>query len=272
MLAGKSYKRKDDPHSPRYTVQEQQGDFVLFETGERCKITTLMDQFSEDYIDPQAFWKPKTSAIATAIISGPLETPAMGDAPGAPPVRRIEDGKEVRPIAQSVEAVPLHRGPAINKADPYSFPDEEEDSDPYSFPVDPVAEAVAPRAAGIPAPAPHVEAPAEMPEVTFFRRMRLANNGTLDLKHVVKMPEREQAKVLDTMFETSLVDFLADEYMSQLVQNEGEIKEQIRQQVHAYIYGATKKKGRGKVEELKAEEPKKRRPPRKKVEESPDEQ
>ena len=239
MFVGKAYKRKNDPASPRFIVIDQQGDFLTFESGERCKTTTLMDQFNEDYIDPAFFWAPKPSLLAAAIINGPIEMMAESDAPDAPPVRRIEAGVgEVNPISHA--PLPKVKSYAPQQ-DPYAFPDsDDEDDSRFDFPDEDAAPAPVKRSRDkVEAIVPPVVV--EEPEVAIFRRIRMSNTAVIDLKLGVKMPEKDQARVLDTMFETSLVDFLAEDYMRQLVENADDIKEQIREQVQIYIYGAPKK-------------------------------
>lgn len=67
MYVGKAFKRKNDASGEFFTVLDEQGDLLVLDTGARCKISTLNENYVQvDTIDPTAFFNTSANALRAA--------------------------------------------------------------------------------------------------------------------------------------------------------------------------------------------------------------
>ena len=79
--------------------------------------------------------------------------------------------------------------------------------------------------------------PKEDPIYTMFRGVKRSVEFSLDLKLENKIPRLDFIEMMEDSYEKSIIDFLADEFMSELFKDPKSLKESIKVKIKDMVYG-----------------------------------
>lgn len=79
--------------------------------------------------------------------------------------------------------------------------------------------------------------PKEDPIYTMFRGVKRSVEFSLDLKLENKIPRLDFIEMMEDSYEKSIIDFLADEFMSELFKDPKSLKESIKEKIKDMVYG-----------------------------------
>lgn len=83
--------------------------------------------------------------------------------------------------------------------------------------------------------------PKEDPIYTMFRGVKRSVEFSLDLKLENKIPRLDFIEMMEDSYEKSIIDFLADEFMRELLKDPKSLKESIKSKIKDMVYGKPKK-------------------------------
>jgi hypothetical protein len=83
--------------------------------------------------------------------------------------------------------------------------------------------------------------PKEDPIYTMFRGVKRSVEFSLDLKLENKIPRLDFIEMMEDSYEKSIIDFLADEFMRELLKDPKSLKENIKEKIKDMVYGKPKK-------------------------------
>jgi len=79
--------------------------------------------------------------------------------------------------------------------------------------------------------------PKEDPIYTMFRGVKRSVEFSLDLKLENKIPRLDFIEMMEDSYEKSIIDFLADEFMRELLKDPKNLKESIKSKIKEMVYG-----------------------------------
>lgn len=79
--------------------------------------------------------------------------------------------------------------------------------------------------------------PKEDPIYTMFRGVKRSVEFSLDLKLENKIPRLDFIEMMEDSYEKSIIDFLADEFMRELLKDPKSLKESIKSKIKEMVYG-----------------------------------
>lgn len=83
--------------------------------------------------------------------------------------------------------------------------------------------------------------PKEDPIYTMFRGVKRSVEFSLDLKLENKIPRLDFIEMMEDSYEKSIIDFLADEFMKELLKDPKSLKENIKSKIKEMVYGKPKR-------------------------------
>jgi len=83
--------------------------------------------------------------------------------------------------------------------------------------------------------------PKEDPIYTMFRGVKRSVEFSLDLKLENKIPRLDFIEMMEDSYEKSIIDFLADEFMRELLKDPKSLKESIKAKIKDMVYGKPKR-------------------------------
>jgi len=83
--------------------------------------------------------------------------------------------------------------------------------------------------------------PKEDPIYTMFRGVKRSVEFSIDLKLENKIPRLDFIEMMEDSYEKSIIDFLADEFMRELLKDPKALKESIKSKIKDMVYGKPKK-------------------------------
>jgi hypothetical protein len=247
-LINRSYKRyKDD--ATTYKVIAINNGYASFETGELVRVDILKGKFIDvtDQAINESSNKNKKKDMSVHIEeSHASSTLITEDGRHIPEevVRQQEYAKEQARL-RAEEDEYKKKMAASKPADPLAgqkwTDDDDDDIDIYAEAAAAVpAPPAAPQARPIqPVRAVVQEVPAPVqvsPEIAIFNRVKRLNDFKLNFSYDIKVPAEDQLKMLDTMFELSYIDYLADDLVNEITQDPTQFKEMIKEQITNHFY------------------------------------
>lgn len=79
--------------------------------------------------------------------------------------------------------------------------------------------------------------PKEDPIYTMFRGVKRSVEFNIDLKLENKIPRLDFIEMMEDSYEKSIIDFLADEFMAELLKDPKSLKESIKSKIREMVYG-----------------------------------
>jgi hypothetical protein len=86
-------------------------------------------------------------------------------------------------------------------------------------------------------PVQTIQQPIEDPIITMFKNVKRNVNFNISIEVSNKIPRLDFIEMMEDSYETSIIDFLADEFTNQVLNNPSQIKETIKKEIHALVYG-----------------------------------
>jgi hypothetical protein len=81
----------------------------------------------------------------------------------------------------------------------------------------------------------------EDPIITMFKSVKRNIDFNISIEVSNKIPRIDFIEMMEDSYETSIIDFLADEFTNQVLNNPSQIKETIRKEIHKLVYGSESK-------------------------------
>jgi hypothetical protein len=255
------------------TVTDQFEDVAILEGKQRINVNRLLDRSSyTEYIDPQSFFSQGSTlqALAEKIRSIPNEALSrIDEAVDEPAVMPYDPEEEKMQILQKYSTVAprtttsglehlMEDDPDIILVDPVS------QRQVSSYPVERPSDVVIPTDHSTYAP----QTPSrpqqplmEDPMVRLFRGAKRKTDFTVTLRFNDKIPRPDFIEMMEDSYETSIIDFLANEFTERIVSDPSSIREAIRAEIMSIVYPSGEKEKELQTEDTKPEkapEPKKK--------------
>jgi hypothetical protein len=255
------------------TVTDQFEDVAILEGKQRINVNRLLDRSSyTEYIDPQSFFSQGSTlqALAEKIRSIPNEALSrIDEAVDEPAVMPYDPEEEKMQILQKYStAAPrtttsglehlMEDDPDIILVDPVN------QRQVSSYPVERPSDTVIPTdhsTSTTQAPIRQQQPLMEDPMVRLFRGAKRKTDFTVTLRFNDKIPRPDFIEMMEDSYETSIIDFLANEFTERIVSDPSSIREAIRAEIMSIVYPSGEKEKEPQTEDTKPEkspEPKKK--------------
>jgi hypothetical protein len=77
----------------------------------------------------------------------------------------------------------------------------------------------------------------EDPIITMFKNVKRNVNFNISIELSNKIPRLDFIEMMEDSYETSIIDFLSDEFTNQILKDPSQIKEIIKREIHKLVYG-----------------------------------
>lgn len=237
------------------TVVDQFEDVAVLEGKQRININKLLDNsFFEEHIDPQSFFNGNSlQTLAEKIKSIPNDVLSNLKEDDGPIVMPYDPEEEKQLLLEKAKSMAFNNS---FESQMEKFKDLiDEDAfirAPQSIPTEPVIRIDAnrpeiqlpqvseekpelPRIVEI----PQVQSTQVIPEdpmTKMFRNIKRKNDFKFTLTIENKIPRPDFIEMMEDSYEVSLIDFLADEFTNQLLENPDFIKEKIKQEISDIVF------------------------------------
>jgi hypothetical protein len=88
------------------------------------------------------------------------------------------------------------------------------------------------------------------PIITMFKKTKRSVNFSVNIDYSNKIPRLDFIEMMEDSYETSMIDYLADEFTREILSNPSMIREKIKDKIKQLVYGA-------EITSIKKEDPKK---------------
>jgi hypothetical protein len=253
------------------TVTDQFEDVAILEGKQRINVMRLMDKNSySEFIDPESFFSQANTlqALADKIRSISNEDLSRIDEPRANESLIIHDDpeEEKRRILEKYSAAPTQIRPTGLEQFMEDDPDiivvnPLQHTEPASVPgaaTQVRAQEAPERPRQAPVPAPEQEDPM----VRIFRGAKRKADLKVSIGFETKIPRPDFIEMMEDSYETSIIDYLAQEFTDQILSDPSFIRDRIREEIVALVYPG--ERPAAKPEESSRNEPDKQKPAGKK--------
>lgn len=217
MEKGNSYKRKGDNLSDIFIVDTVDGEFVIFENGARCKISTLQTDFdlivnqidNDTEIDFEKFFN---TPLGDESLLESVKKVAQNPNTQIVPTRQVEQQNTLFPTIESPNEQLTETNQQIKEV--------------------------------------------KLPEWAVFERAKRSEEIEILIPFVIKLPRAEKIDALNDLFETSFIDFLAKDFIKEnVIKNSNKIEKTLASKIEEWmeeqLYGSSTKKKTTKTKPVK---------------------
>lgn len=224
-LIGKTYKKIDDPTGLVYKINSVDGEFILFENGMRCKYPTLTSTFTE-YMDPNMFFNPDRNAgVISSILAEQVSNLTKNGELNTSQIPLHEaDFEEIETVEEIIKMPGKMPIAAEFDQSAHMSPESE------NYKPSPVRE-----------PLKQVN-----PEISILSRVKRSVPFTVEIVVNELVPEREKMILLNDMFQTPMVEFLAEDILDKILRNPEALLDQIKEKLFSYVNDKTTKPKKAK--------------------------
>jgi hypothetical protein len=208
-LVGKTYTKIDDTSNTIFKIDSVEGEFILFENGMRCKENTLNSTFQE-YMDPNIFFNVnKNSNVISNLLSNQvsklIEDGVLNTNNNQHNIEEIEDietKEEIIKIPRDTQQTTILNSTIKNDYEPVILSSQNNKVNP---------------------------------EISILNRVKRLIPIKFEISINELLPEREKMLMLNDMFETPMVDFLAEDILDKLLRSPELLLEQIKEKLFTYM-------------------------------------
>jgi hypothetical protein len=231
-------------------------NIAILENKQKIDVRTLMDpnQFTEQ-IDPSSFFNNQNAynALAEKIKTIPVDnivdesiTPKFGGE-----VQPAINESAIIQTTEEDEMAELARkyGVNTNTEDAVSKQNEafQKLLNPEETPVTRVEVNNNPQVEVTREYVQPVQQKLEDPIITMFKNVKRNVNFNISIELSNKIPRLDFIEMMEDSYETSIIDFLSDEFTNQILNDPSQIKETIKREINRLVYGSESKE---KVDEV----------------------
>lgn len=94
-----------------------------------------------------------------------------------------------------------------------------------------------------------VQQKVEDPIITMFKNVKRNVNFNISIELSNKIPRLDFIEMMEDSYETSIIEFLSNEFTNQILNDPSQIKETIKREIHKLVYGQESNTRMGKVNE-----------------------
>lgn len=227
------------------TVQDQFEDVAILDNGQRIKVDRLLDKsYYDEYIDPKTFFGDTFNVFAEKIKAVPNEvldrlkdddTDVNGSAiievdPGEE--RRLleqkarEMGAKMNPSAQVQKQMELLKDIMADDEDMPVIKNFEQNQPVTNANVEPPVQKII---------APSVQSVID-PITTMFKNVKRNKDFSFTIEIGEKIPRLDFIEMMEDSYETSIIDFLSEEFTQKILSNPQLIKSKISDEIKRLVY------------------------------------
>lgn len=227
------------------TVQDQFEDVAILDNGQRIKVDRLLDKsYYDEYIDPKTFFGDTFNVFAEKIKAVPNEvldrlkdddTDVNGSAiievdPGEE--RRLleqkarEMGAKMNPSAQVQKQMELLKDIMADDEDMPVIKNFDQNQPVTNVNVEPPVQKII---------APSVQSVID-PITTMFKNVKRNKDFSFTIEIGEKIPRLDFIEMMEDSYETSIIDFLSEEFTQKILSNPQLIKSKISDEIKRLVY------------------------------------
>jgi len=233
------------------TVTDQFEDVAILEGKQRINVNRLLDRSNyTEYIDPQSFFSQGSTlqALAEKIRSIPNEALTRMDETGTidePAVMPYDPEEEKQQILQKYASLaprPSTSGLAhLMEEDADMFAEQligSQDARPMvdAYVPDQMSAVVPASPSAQQRQSPQAQPAAEDPMVRLFRGAKRKTDFTVTIRFTDKIPRPDFIEMMEDSYETSIIDFLAQEFTDRIVSDPSAIRDAVRAEIVSIVY------------------------------------
>lgn len=261
-------------------VKDQFEDIVILDNNSKIKSHRLLDKnYFDEYVDPNTFFKndgllnsfahkirqipdnviqnmnessdtTRTSGVDMNNISGSTSIrPSMDESAVLPSDPELEKEELMRkyniktaPIDPSIAAQKqMEKFQSFLQEEPQESPQKQEEQvQRVEVSRDDSGEVIINNIPGIPNSREFIQ-PKVDPIIQMFQNVKRNTDLVIDFKIENKIPRKDFIEMMEESYNTSIIDFLADEFTNNILQNPSIIKDKIKDEIKKIVYGSNPK-------------------------------
>jgi len=224
------------------TIQDQFEDIAILDNGQRIKVDRLLDKsYYDEYIDPKTFFGDTFNVFAEKIKALPaeaLDSIKDEDDYNVSAIIEVDPGEERRLLEKKAREMGsgLNSGAQVQKqidmlkeimGDDEDLPviknfDQTQPTQPTEPPIQRVV-------------APSVQSVTD-PITTMFKNVKRNKDFSFTIEIGEKIPRLDFIEMMEDSYETSIIDFLSEEFTQKILSNPDYIKSKISDEIKRLVY------------------------------------
>ena len=224
------------------TIQDQFEDIAILDNGQRIKVDRLLDKsYYDEYIDPKTFFGDTFNVFAEKIKALPaeaLDSIKDEDDYNTSAIIEVDPGEERRLLEKKAREMSsgLNSGAQVQKqidmlkeimGDDEDLPviknfDQTQPTQPTEPPIQRVI-------------APSVQSVTD-PITTMFKNVKRNKDFSFTIEIGEKIPRLDFIEMMEDSYETSIIDFLSEEFTQKILSNPDYIKSKISDEIKRLVY------------------------------------
>jgi hypothetical protein len=223
------------------TIQDQFEDIAILDNGQRIKVDRLLDKsYYDEYIDPKTFFGDTFNVFAEKIKALPaeaLDSIKDEDDYNTSAIIEVDPGEERRLLEKKAREMSsgLNSGAQVQKQidmlkeimGDEDLPviknfDQTQPTQPTEPPIQRVI-------------APSVQSVTD-PITTMFKNVKRNKDFSFTIEIGEKIPRLDFIEMMEDSYETSIIDFLSEEFTQKILSNPDYIKSKISDEIKRLVY------------------------------------